>query len=208
MKDEKVTKTINPLKKIDSVLEQIIHTIPPLEMESTHNVFHDLMSCILEQQIHYRSTKKIFQKMLSKSNLEMLTPNNFPVFEEKAFDGIKLSMKKYETVSNILQHWEKNSVKWETLSDDEVKKELAQIKGVGAWTIDMILIYTLQRPDVISYDDFHIKQIMTNLYNLDPKSKLKAQMKEIGEQWSPYKSTAFRYLLDWKKYNKGIRKDK
>jgi len=70
----------------------------------------------------------------------------------------------------------------------------------------MILIFTLNRPNVFSYDDFHIKQIMTKLYGLNPKSKLKAQMKEISEPWSPYKSTAFQYLLEWKKFNKSKHK--
>ncbi len=111
-------------------------------------------------------------------------------------------MKKYETVLNIIQHWNKNDVKWVELSDEEIIEVLSQIKGVGKWTIDMILIFTLDRPNVFSYDDFHIKQIMTKLYGLNPKSKLKAQMKEISKPWDPFKSAAFRYLLDWKKFNK------
>ena len=192
----------NHLKKVDPVLKEIITTIPFPQIESTKNVFHDLMSCVLEQQIHYRSTKKVFQKMLDKSNLEILHPDNFSEFERNAFGDIKLSMKKYETVLSIVQHWDKNDIRWEKCSDEEIVNELSQIKGIGKWTIDMILIFTLNRPNLFSYDDFHIKQIMTKLYGLNPKSKLKAQMKEISEPWNPYKSTAFLYLLEWKKYNK------
>jgi len=59
----------NHLKKVDPILKEVIATIPFPQIVSTKNVFHDLMSCVLEQQIHYRSTKKIFQKMLDKSNL-------------------------------------------------------------------------------------------------------------------------------------------
>ena len=190
------------LKKVDPVLKDIISKVPFEPIVSTKQVFHDLMSCILEQQIHYRSTKKVFQKMLDKSNLTLLTPDNFSKFEEKAFDGIKLSARKYETVLNIVKHWEGKDLKWMELSDEAVKNELSQIKGVGMWTIDMIMIYTLNRPNVFSYDDFHIKQIMTKLYALDPKSKLKAQMKEVSEPWNPFKSTAFQYLIEWKKFNK------
>jgi len=179
-----------------------LNKIPLPAIENTPNVFHDLMSCIIEQQIHYRSTKKVFQKMLDKANITILTPENFPEFEKKAFEGIKLSMKKYETVLNITQQWDQNGVEWEKLSDKEVKDKLAEFKGVGKWTIDMILIYTLNRPNIFAYDDFHIKQIMTSLYHLNPKSKLKAQMKSIAEPWSPYKSTAFKYLLAWKSFNK------
>ena len=186
----------------DPVLEKIIKTIPAQPIESTNNVFHDLMSCILEQQIHYRSTKKVFQKMLDKSGIKILTPENFPEFEKKAFEGVKLSVKKYQTVLDILEHWKKKEVEWTKLSNQEIREELSQINGVGKWTIEMILIYTLNRPDEFAYDDFHIKQIMTSLYHLNPASKLKAQMVDVSEPWSPYKSTAFLQLLAWKKFNK------
>lgn len=197
-----MTKEKRHLKKSDPILKDIISKVPFSQIVSTKNVFHDLISCILEQQIHYRSTKKVFQKMLDKSNLTMLTPDNFSEFEKKAFKDIKLSTKKFETILNIIQHWEENDVKWVELSDEEVKNELSQIKGVGQWTIDMVLIYTLNRPNVFSYDDFHIKQIITKLYALNPKSKLKAQMKEVSEPWHPFKSTAFQYLIAWKTFNK------
>lgn len=199
-------KAIQYLKQNDSILKAIITKVPSFRIESTSNVFHDLMSCVLEQQIHYRSTKKIFQKMLDKANLTFVTPENFPVFEEKGFEGVKLSMKKYETVLNVLNFWKEHDIQWEKLSDEQVKTELSKIKGIGPWTVDMILIYTLNRPNIFNYDDFHIKQIMTKLYDVNPKSKLKAQMKTISNQWEPYKSTAFLYLLEWKKLNAANRK--
>ena len=197
-----MTTAIQHLEKVDPILEDIVKMIPTPQIASTKNVFHDLISCILEQQIHYRSTKKVFQKMLDKANITMLTPVNFSEFESKVFENIKLSKKKYETVLNIIQYWEENDVKWLELSDEEVIEQLSQIKGVGKWTMDMVLIYTLNRPNIFSYDDFHIKQIMVQLYNLNPKSKLKAQMKEASEPWYPFKSMAFQYLIEWKKFNK------
>ncbi len=78
-----MTKEKKHLKKVDPILKDIITTIPSDQVVSTKNVFHDLMSCILEQQIHYRSTKKMFQKMLNNANLTMLTLDNFPEFEKK-----------------------------------------------------------------------------------------------------------------------------
>ena len=138
--------------------------MPPPNIKSTQNVFHDLMSCILEQQIHYRSTKNVFQKMLDKSGLTLLTPDNFSEFEQTAFADIKLSAKKYETVLNIVEYWNRHDIKWAEFSDEEVKNKLAQIKGIGNWTIDMILLFTLNRPNIFAYDDFHIKQIMTTLF--------------------------------------------
>ena len=187
----------------DKVLEKIICEIPKPEIKSTNNVFHDLISCILEQQIHYRSTKNIFQKMLNASGLERLTPDNFHQFEENSFGNIKLSIRKYETVLRVLEFWVENNIDWFLLTDLEVIEKLTSIKGIGRWTIDMILLYSLNRTNIIPYDDYHLKQVMVSLYNLNPKVKLKAQMLEISENWEGQKSLAVLYLLAWKQHNKG-----
>lgn len=182
----------------DPILNNIIRQISKPIIPSTYNVFHDLMSCVIEQQIHYRSTKKIFQKMLTKADLQLITPDNFQIFEEKSFTDSNLSNSKYETIASILHFWDTHNIDWLQLSDEEIIATLSTIKGIGKWTIDMILLYTLQRPNVFPYDDYHLKQIMSNLYGLDPKVKLKAKMIEITENWGNQKSTAVLYLLAWK----------
>ena len=192
------------LSKSDPILEKIILQVPQPQIVTTNDVFHDLMSCVLEQQIHYRSTKRVFQKMLNSANLERLSPANFQQFEERALGNIKLAASKYETIVGILALWEANKIDWQLLQDDEVVSTLSTVKGIGKWTIDMILLYTLQRPNIFPYDDFHLKQIMVSLYKLDPKSKLKAQMIEIAENWGNQKSMAVLYLLAWKQYQKSL----
>lgn len=190
------------LAKSDPILERIILQVPKPQIETTNDVFHDLMSCVLEQQIHYRSTKKVFQKMLNSANLARLSLDNFQQFEERAFSNVKLAAGKYETIVGILAFWEANKIDWQLLEDEEVISKLSEIKGIGKWTIDMILLYTLQRPNIFPYDDFHLKQIMVSLYTLDPKAKLKAQMIEIAENWGNQKSLAVLYLFAWKQYKK------
>jgi DNA-3-methyladenine glycosylase II len=65
------------LAKKDPILESIILQIPKPVIESTNDIFHDLMSCIIEQQIHYRSTKRIFAKALERASIDHLTIDNF-----------------------------------------------------------------------------------------------------------------------------------
>jgi DNA-3-methyladenine glycosylase II len=190
------------LIEADQSLALIIHQIPEPLVNSTYNVFHDLMSCILEQQIHYRSTKKIFEKMLKSVYIDRLTVQNFPQFEDKAFSSVKLSLAKYETVLAVVSFFNENNLPWHTLSNQEVRKQLSAIKGVGSWTMDMILLYTLERPDIFPADDFHLKQIMTKIYGLSSTPKLKAQMLEIASHWNEHTSLAVKYLLCWKQYLK------
>lgn len=186
------------LASVDPMLEKIIETTSLPGMASTNNVFNDLMSCVLEQQIHYRSTKKTYARMLEASGLSELTLDNFLVFEEKGISGAKLSTQKYETVLQIVAFFEYNQVEWQQLSDEAVRKTLGQIKGIGNWTKDMILLYTLNPPDIFPADDYHLKKIMVSLYGLNPDNQLKLQMQTIANSWQPHSSAAVRYLLAWK----------
>lgn len=195
---------IEKLRNADHVLKNVIDSISLSQFTPTKNVFHDLLSCIIEQQIHYRSTKKIFHNLLAKSEIEQLTPENFHIFEEKALQFTKISMNKQETIVKILEHWSQNKIDYFALSDDEIRTVFSSIKGVGKWTMDMILMYSLERPNIFPYDDFHLKQIMVNLYGLNPNSKLKSQMCEIAEKWEPHSSLAVQYLLARKSENKKL----
>lgn len=190
------------LASSDPVLRKIIEVIDLPEHPKTNPFFHDLMACIIEQQIPYRSTKNIFERLLIKSDINTLTPENFEVFEKKALKDLKLSENKWATIERILEHWSSMPKDWNTLKDDAVRKTLKQIKGIGPWTMDMLLLYTLNRPDVFPADDYHLKQLMPDLYDLDSKSRLKAQMKDVAEHWSPQRSLAVRYLLAWKESQK------
>ena len=190
------------LSKSDPILEKIIAAIPSPKIDSTNDVFFDLMSCVLEQQIHYRSTKRIFQKMLQSANIKILTLDNFSDFEKLSFADAKLAITKLETVERIIVFFTANKINWQVLSDAEVVEKLSSIKGIGKWTIDMILLYTLERPNVFPYDDFHLKEIMIKLYGLNPNVKLKAQMLDVSDAWGEHKSLAVKYLLAWKEYNK------
>ncbi|WP_445747294.1 DNA-3-methyladenine glycosylase family protein [Polaribacter sp.] len=186
----------------DPILEKIRQQLDVPHFISTNDVFHDMLSCIIEQQIHYRSSKRIFAKALERSGLERVTIETFDLFEKLGISQLKLSMSKYETLMAFTNFWRNNTLDFSTLTDEEVKAALSGIKGIGTWTIDMILLYTLQRPNVFPVDDFHLKQVMISLYKLHPTQKLKTNMLAIAAQWENQKSLATLYLLDWKKQQK------
>lgn len=185
------------LKKNDPILGRIIDSVGVPILEPSMPIFHDLMSCVLEQQIHYRSTKKTFQKMLDLASIKELTLNNFHLLEEKSFANVRLSHKKYETLNEVIDFFENNTINWPSLSNAEIHTLLGEIKGVGAKTIDALLIYTLKREDVFIYDDYHIQKIIPSLYGLNVDGKLTSRIKEIAQNWKPYQSYAFRYFLAW-----------
>lgn len=86
------------------------------------------------------------------------------------------------------------------MSNEEIIELLTQIKGVGKWTVEMLLMFTLGREDVFAVDDLGIQQAMIKLYKLDTsdKKKIKEQMLQLSEKWSPYRTYACLYLWEWK----------
>ncbi|WP_304238190.1 DNA-3-methyladenine glycosylase [Jiulongibacter sediminis] len=187
------------LAKNDPVLGQIIDSIDPKLPVSSNSVFHDLMSCVIEQQIHYRSTKKTFEKLLAKAGIETLTPENFHLIEQAGLTELKLSTQKLNTIQNTRDLWEKEEHYFQSESPESIKDKLSTIRGIGPWTVDMIMLYTLGQPDVFPADDYHLKKAMCELYGLNPEVILRTEMKQIAEKWKPYSSLAVLYILQWKK---------
>ena len=84
------------------------------------------------------------------------------------------------------------------VTDEELIKELTKIKGVGRWTVEMILIFTLGRPDVFAIDDLGLQQSVIKLYKLKKTKTLKKRILKISERWSSNRSLASRYLWAWR----------
>lgn len=179
----------------DPVLARLLRDGPEPVHQSTGDVFFDLLSCVIEQQIHYRSTKKIFARLLERAGMDRVSPDTFPHFEEVALPHVKLSLRKQETLVALVDFFRAHTLPWPSLTDAEVAKQLGGIPGIGRWTIDMILLYTLERPTVFPADDYHLKRIMTALYGLSAGSGLRAEMKDIASTWGEGCSWAVLVLL-------------
>ena len=86
------------------------------------------------------------------------------------------------------------------MGNEEVLDLLTQIKGVGKWTVEMILMFTLGREDVFAIDDLGLKQSVIKLYKIKETDKklLRGKIEKISLNWSPYRTYASRYLWGWK----------
>jgi DNA-3-methyladenine glycosylase II len=86
------------------------------------------------------------------------------------------------------------------MANEEVIEYLTEIKGVGRWTVEMLLMFTLARPDVFAVDDLGIQTAMQKMYRIDKtdKKKMKAQMLRVSEKWSPFRTYACLHLWHFK----------
>ncbi len=198
-----MTKALEFIYNSDEKLKEYIlnNDLSKLKINSEFTVFEDLVSCILDMQLRFRGNAVRYKRLKKLLNNQPITPDNIFSIRDEGIAEINMSRQKYQALENLTLFWEENEldkIKWQELEDEQIRQLLSQIKGIGNWTIDMILLFTLQRQDVFPIDDFHLKKAMANLYelNLENKKNLKKEMVLISQNWKPYRSTAVLYLLD------------
>lgn len=187
----------------DKKLKKIIALHEPYLLVSRKNVYLHLCSSIMSQQLNTKVAAVIFARFLNlyknkKPSLQQIIDTPFETLR-----SIGLSNAKTQYVQNVCQFFLTEKITDTTLhkmSNDELIKYLSQIKGVGQWTVEMILMFTLGREDVFAVDDLGIQQSIAKLYQLDVTDKkvLKEKMLLLSAKWSPYRTYACRYLWGWK----------
>lgn len=196
--------TPNLLFPQDTLLQNVAIEIGELAPLSKQNLYVALLSSIVSQQLSIKAAATIWQRF------ENLFPNNTPTPDlllaktPEELRAVGLSQQKASYLKNIAEYalhisWQDDS--FHQLTDQEIIKELTTIKGVGQWTVEMLLIFAMNRPDVFSVGDLGIKQAIIRLYTLENLSNVKElqkKMLELSEKWQPNRSLACRYLWKWK----------
>lgn len=195
---EEITKEL--LKK-DSTLKKAIESVDvQLEPTLSVDIYFYLLKSIVSQQLSVKVASVIWNRFLE------LFPDRYPNAEilleksDEELRGIGLSRQKLGYMKNVATFSLEKGMGIELLnekSDDEIIKYLTEIKGVGKWTVQMVLMFPMDRPDVFPIDDLGIQTKIIAHYGLEGEKKaLRAQMTEIAEKWAPYRSLACKYL--WK----------
>lgn len=167
------------------------------------NIPLHLMASIMSQQLNTKVADIIFRRFLELYNKEEPTPQQVLDTPVEQLRGIGLSNAKTNYVRNVaafcLQHNITDTMLL-AMPNDEIIKLLTQIKGVGQWTVEMLLMFTLGREDIFAIDDLGLQNAVINLYNLrtKDKKKLKERILKISARWSPYRTYACIHLWRWK----------
>lgn len=186
----------------DVHLKPILASVSPPVFTPQTDVYFALLESIVSQQLSVKAADTIFKRFLSLFPDQYPHPELLLKLDVPSLRTVGLSAQKANYLHHTAHHFQANqlmSFTWEHATDEEVVQLLTQIKGVGKWTAEMILIFTLQRPDVFPVDDLGIQQAMIRLYHFDKHDKqLKAKMLERSEPWRPWRTVAARYLWRWK----------
>lgn len=186
----------------DKKLSSVISQQEPLQLVQRSKIYLHLCSSIMSQQLSTKVADVIYSRFLNLYGGEP-TPEQIIETPFDTLRAIGLSNAKTNYVRNVaLFEIEQgmDSVKLAKMSNEEVIEYLTQIKGVGRWTVEMLLMFTLAREDVFAIDDLGIQNAMIKLYKLDrtDKKKFKEDLLRISKKWKPYRTYACLHLWRWK----------
>jgi DNA-3-methyladenine glycosylase II len=187
----------------DKKLKKVIDQHEPFTLKFHKNICLRLCASIMGQQLSTKVAKVIYHRFLELFGGEEPTPQQILDIPFEKLRGIGLSNAKAQYVQNVarfaLDHG-LDDKKMKKMSDEEIITQLTQIKGVGKWTVEMLLMFTLGRPDVFSVDDYGIQVAMKNIYKLDDSDKkaLREKMLQISQKWTPYRTYACLHLWQYK----------
>lgn len=185
-------------KKLATILGGTVHSLPYHE-----NIPLRLIASIMSQQLNTKVADIIYQRFIKLYDGREPTAHEVLATEKEALRGIGLSNAKVSYVHNVALFCVENQITDTMLlamGNEEVIALLTQIKGVGRWTVEMLLMFTLGREDVFPIDDLGIVNAMVKLYKLPTGDKklLKEKLLKLSAKWSPYRTYACLHLWGWK----------
>lgn len=187
----------------DLVFKQILSEALPLPALAPTDLYTALLRAIVYQQLSIKAAGTIWQRFVALFPDQNPSPALLLQKDLPELRAVGLSQQKAGYMHNIAQYAIGNNwqdADFQHLADEKIIEKLTSIKGVGRWTVEMLLIFDLNRPDVFPIADLGIRQAMIELYGLDSSNakKLNVKLLEIAANWQPYRTYASRYLWQWK----------
>lgn len=188
-------KEMEYLKRVDEELGAAIERLGKVERVIIPDLFAALIYAIIGQLVSVKAVHTIWGRM--QDRFGEITTQNIAKLSADDIQGCGMTMKKavcIKSIAEIIDQGKFNLTELYDLSDTEVIKRLSSLNGIGKWTAEMLLINSMERPDVVSFGDIAIRRGMCKLYGLEGITKEK--FNQYKERYSPYGSIASIYL--WK----------
>lgn len=196
-------QAIRHLKQADPVLAGVITRVGPMKMPRIPPTFHFVVRAIAFQQLHRNAAKTIFDRLVAAAgDGPTLTPEAILKLTPQRMRKCGLSRQKLSYIRDLARRTRDGEVDFARLprmSDAEVIEHLTRVKGIGVWSAQMFLLFTLRRPDVLPTTDFGIQNAIRQAYGKRKLPKPK-HVEKLGRAWHPYCSVACWYL--WRSLDK------
>ncbi len=187
----------------DKKIKKLIEHHGVFTLTKRKNVCIYLCASIMSQQLSTKVADVIYQRFLNLYGGKEPKPEQIIDTAPETLRAIGLSNAKTGYVQNVARFALEQGMdqrKLGKMDDEEVITYLSQIKGVGRWTVEMLLMFALGRENVFAIDDLGIQNAMIALYKLDrtDKRQFREDMLHVANKWSPYRTYACMYLWRWK----------
>lgn len=189
-------KAVAHLKKRDKVIAKIIKKVKVKEIELETDFYGSIIRNFVYQQISGSAAKSILKKFMALYKGKLPKPRQFLKTDIKKLRGAGLSPQKVSYINDFCDRIEKGKLELrvlEELDNEEVIRILDEVRGIGRWTAEMFLMFSLGRPDVLPVDDLGVKNAVKKAYKLRQMPSPK-KFEELKKKWHPYSSVATIYL--------------
>lgn len=189
---------IQYLCKVDSNLERVIKIVGKYSINIRNDPFQSLVESIIYQQLAGKAANAIYNRFINYYNNKQITPTLILNSPNDNLKKVGLSNRKIDYLKDLALHVYDGRINLEELpkmNDEEIINKLVNVKGIGRWTSEMFLIFSLGRQDILPVTDLGVRKAIQKVYSLSelPKPNI---MIEIAKPWRPYRSIATWYL--WK----------
>lgn len=191
----KVRAGLHHLHQVDPVLATVIHRVGPFRLQLERDPFRALVRSIISQQISGGAAESIFRRLLALLGSNPLAAEYLARFTAHELRTAGISPQKAAYLLDLAEKVLAGAVRLSRLAhlaDDAVVAELIQVKGIGVWTAQMVLIFSLGRLDVFPAQDLGVRVALRNLYELPTLPDTKAS-ERIAAPWKPFSTLASWY---------------
>jgi len=187
------------LSHADKRMEKLIDKFGPVNFNLMNNYYESLIRSIVYQQLSGKAASIIYERFLDLFVFDIYPePKDILAVSIETLRSSGLSYQKVNYIRDLSEKWEDGTMNLtdiDSMTDEEISSELIKVKGIGQWTADMFLMFTLGRPDVFPFGDLGIQKgvmIITNMNRLPTQKEMERKTKK----WQPYRTVAAWYL--WK----------
>lgn len=186
-------KAVEYLKSTDPILSEIIDENLHPFLSPNGNVGNTLIKSIVGQQISVKAADSVWRKM--EDLLGTVIPENIVLYDLQDLRECGLSMRKSEYMLDFSRLWvdSLSDLDWFSMDDEGVRSRLLEIRGVGPWTVDMVMIFALGQPDILPLGDIGLIRAIEKTYARGSNLGVE-EILDISTGWSPYRTVATWYL--------------
>lgn len=188
------TRETDALKAADPILGEAIDRLGHPDRPLMPDLFAALVNCVISQQISTKAAETVWGRLLDRCG-GLVTADRIAEFPEEEIQALGMSRRKAGYIGGIARAFVSGQIDPVCLAgadDDRIIRELTALPGIGIWTAEMLMLHSLQHPDICSWNDLGIRRGMQRLYGRETLTK--SEFDELRRRYSPYGSTASIYL--------------